>query len=365
MKGKHRYENCSTNQKCNIDHCSESHHVLLHASKSNQDVKSNPDINEIIQESEGELNAEVSSSEVNVTHFRSLPVTICNPENGKSVVIWAFIDEGSSPTMLSNDIADKLELNGVYDELCTAWTDDSVRKDPESKRVKLVISGVGMKKQFELNNVRTVSCLKLPLPTTSSDVLKRFKHLRDIQIADVPIARPQLLIGLEHAKLGLMYEVREGKWNEPIGTRTRLGWVIHGKQNEQTADANTHFSCHVCECNANDDLNKLMREFQSTEAFGVKTVERLIEAKDDIRAWQILKDTTKKIDTQYETGLLWKQDDVYLSDSKRMAIKRLICFEQKLNRDEKLKSIVMSKMSDHILNGYLKKKTHEKFMLIC
>lgn len=357
LKGKHRYENCTSGQKCNIDGCSEFHHALLHATRP----KSNGTVHvESSSSAEAEMNAVVSTSEKSLTHFRSLPVTISNPENGKSIVVWAFIDEGSSPTMLSNDVANELELNGEYDELCTTWTDDSVRKEPNSRRVKLMISGVGVTKQFSLNNVRTVSCLKLPLPTTTQDVIQKFEHLRDLHIADVPLSRPKLLIGLEHAKLGLMYEIREGKWNEPIGTRTRLGWVVHGKQVEQGVEKPNQYSCHVCECNSNDNvLSNLMRDFQTTEAFGVKAVERLVEAKDDIRARKLLEETTKKVERQYETGLLWKRDDVHLPDNKRMAIKRLLCFEQKLKRDENLKATVMSKMSEHISNGYLERVTSD------
>lgn len=39
-------------------------------------------------------------------------------------------------------------------------------------------------------------------------------------IPDVPISRPEILIGLQYGKIGLMYEIREGKWHKPIGSRT-------------------------------------------------------------------------------------------------------------------------------------------------
>lgn len=36
--------------------------------------------------------------------------------------------------------------------------------------------------------------------------------------------RPEILNGVVHAKLRLIYEHREDGWNEPIASKGRLGW---------------------------------------------------------------------------------------------------------------------------------------------
>lgn len=354
LLGKHRFQNCGEKQKCNIEGCEEFHHKLLHRPNAG---KKSSSTDENKKESVPQMSA-ISSVEPCFSHYRCLPVTLINPENDKSIVTWALLDEGSSPSMLSDDIANMLELEGECDELCTTWTDESCRKEPNSRRVKLLISGVGQKRKFLLNNVRTVSKLKLPLPTTTNTLRVKYQHLHDVEIPDVPISRPTILIGLSHSKLGLMYEIREGRWDEPVATRTRLGWVIHG--NEVNCDeSQSKFSCFVCECGVSDDLSNMMRAFHSTESFGVKVVAKLIEAKEDIRAREVLKLTSKKKGSLYETGLLWRRDDVKLPESKHMALKRLMCFEQKLNRDEQLKIAVQTKMAEHIKKEYLVKLSPE------
>lgn len=219
-----------------------------------------------------------------------------------------------------------------------------------SKRVKLLISGVGLTRKFCLQNVRTVSHLKLPLPTAAIDLKCTYDHLRDVDIPDIPISRPSILIGLEHAKLGLMYEIREGRWNEPIASRTHLGWVIHGKS---TGVNNMDYMCHVCDCKKSDEeLSSLMHSFYTTEAFGVSFTKE-IESKENVRAREIMEATTKYDNHQYETGLLWRRDDVTLPESKPMAVKRLMCFEQKLRRDDRLMMVIKTKMQEHINKGYL------------
>lgn len=61
---------------------------------------------------------------------------------GKTKVLdtYAFLDEGSSLTMLEDEIADQLELTGTPESLCLKWTADTVRVEPKSKRVSLKLS---------------------------------------------------------------------------------------------------------------------------------------------------------------------------------------------------------------------------------
>lgn len=49
-----------------------------------------------------------------------------------------------------------------------------------------------------------------------------------------------------------------------------------------------------------------------------------------------------------------------LPDNKAMALRRLVCFEQKLRRDENLLKFVVYKLESHIQSGYMRKLSEDE-----
>jgi hypothetical protein len=172
-----------------------------------------------------------------------------------------------------------------------------------------------------------------------------------VDIPDIPLEMPEILIGLEHVKLMLAYQIREGSWSEPIAVKTRIGWAIYGGRADD--DVNQTL-CHVCECSLVDDkLDDLMRDFQTTESFGVENPARKLASRDDERALEVFNSTIKLENNRYEVGLLWKHSRIVLPDNKALAYRRLICFEQKLRKDNNLLKAVCDKIKSHKEQGYL------------
>ncbi|XP_062538672.1 uncharacterized protein LOC134206944 [Armigeres subalbatus] len=60
-------------------------------------------------------------------------------------------------------------------------------------------------------------------------------------------------------------------------------------------------------------------------------------SEEEKRAQRILEDTTIRNRNRFETGLLWKCDQIQLPDSFPMALRRLQCLEKRMNRDPKLR----------------------------
>ena len=56
--------------------------------------------------------------------FRVVPIKLYG--HGTSVHKYAFIDEGSSITLIEDDLAKKLKINGTPQQLCLKWTSDTV-----------------------------------------------------------------------------------------------------------------------------------------------------------------------------------------------------------------------------------------------
>lgn len=77
----------------------------------------------------------------------------------------------------------------------------------------------------------------------------------------------------------------------------------------------------------------MVENYFNIESIGVK-VAPLIESDNDIRAKRILHETTKRVGNRFQTGLLWKSDNVVLPNSYQMALNRLNGIEKKMQRDE-------------------------------
>lgn len=107
----------------------------------------------------------------------------------------------------------------------------------------------------------------------------------------------------------------------------------------------------MCECNEVEArLDQEIRSFFTTESFGMMPLDKLLESKEIERARELMKSTTRKIGEQYETGLLRKRDGIVMPNNRQMAIRRLICFENKLLREQTLSETVRAKMASHIQN---------------
>jgi hypothetical protein len=112
--------------------------------------------------------------------------------------------------------------------------------------------------------------------------------------------------------------------------KSRLGWVLSGA----VADSNSTESVfNLSEQPKWDELDSLVKQSFSLQNFGVKVTEETVHSKEDQRALTILANTLKYDGTRYEVGLLWKEDNPVLPESKKNANHRLQCAERKMDKD--------------------------------
>ena len=114
----------------------------------------------------------------------------------------------------------------------------------------------------------------------------------------------------------------------------------------------------TCDKNLHDQVET----FWKVEGFGTKGALKtrtvggadcrrrdLILSREDMRAVDILERTTKvTADDHYETGLLWRRDDVQLPNNRREAEIRLQSLRQKSHRDSSLQEKYRATMEDYI-----------------
>ncbi|XP_055632538.1 uncharacterized protein LOC129773014 [Toxorhynchites rutilus septentrionalis] len=331
---------CRNKFQCNVAGCNGKHHYLLHRSDSGE-------------ESSCMVHHKISTSFVT---FRVIPVSLIN--GNKRVDTYAFLDEGSSKTLLEKDVAMKLGLKGTVRPLDLKWTSGVTRTEKTSMRVNLTVAGKGLSEQYPLKDVHTIEHLNLPRQSTSfGEVIRKFQHLQDLFVADFKNAEPTILIGLDNMDLIAPIESRIGKAGEPVGLRCKLGWTISGPGCNATRD--DYCGIHLCD----EVMDQVLKNYFTMEEAGINCPYR-VESDEDRRARSMLETTTVRIGAGFETGMLWKLDDINLPDSYHMAYRRLQGLEKRFKREPDLREKVWHAIEDFIEKGYAHKATSEEISRI-
>ncbi|XP_053685875.1 uncharacterized protein LOC128735413 [Sabethes cyaneus] len=328
---------CRSWNGCGVSGCRQKHHTLLHSAT--------------ISERTNISSSHVTSGDLQWPLFRVLPVILHGINESKT--IYAFIDEGSSYTLLDESIAKSVGVSGKPEALTLKWTGNVTRVEPNSQCVRLDVSGKCSNSRYTLSNARTVSRLVLPMQSLNyRDLANCFPHLRGLPLEDYESIEPKLLIGLDNLRLCVPLKLREGPPSHPIGAKCRLGWSIYGyipKHSNQSAIVGFHIGTVS---DPDRELNEQLRDYFTLEDAGV--VEPRHGSPDEKRAIELLQETTRRTPTgtNFETGLLWKMDNPNFPDSYPMAVRRLESLERRLQREPELQRRVHEQIRDYERKGY-------------
>ncbi|XP_055615006.1 uncharacterized protein LOC129761312 [Toxorhynchites rutilus septentrionalis] len=268
---------CRISSKCNVNGCQFKHHPLLHG-KATTPVTQLGNINTHRPQDSGVL-------------FRILPATLYG--NSGQVNTFAFLDEGSSLTLVEGGLVAQLGIAGDSQPLCLRWTGNTSRVEKNSKTVTITVSGLEPQRRYQLVNARTVQNLDLPMQ--SFDVVratKRFAHLRQLPIQ----------------------------------------------------------SYH------NDELHEAVKQFFAVEESGVRQLGDCLSAEEQ-RAQEMLEKTTKRIGRHYETGLQWMEEEIELPDSYGMALQRHQCLQRRMDRNPALRENISRQIKEYVEKGYAHRAT--------
>lgn len=339
----HRRFQCRDKKRCSEKGCEAWHHIMLH--------KDPERINE--------QKFATCGVHQNIYHsviYRIIPVILYGPSN--SVETFAYLDGGSGITLIEEGLVKLLGIEGESSRLCLQWTSKIQRSEPKSQIIDLQISDKFGQKRYSMSNVRTVQSLELPTQTLTKELVDNYSYLRGIPIQTYERAVSKILIGLENINLIVSLQTIEGGWQEPVATKTRLGWVLQGGPQKFFKKSLPCFP--ISEKEPDLALHQLVKDFFSLESFGVKVPDHIIESKQDARARQIMKSTTVVRDRRCETGLLWKHDKIQFPDSFNMARKRLESLERKMLKDDRLAQNMKQQLQDYESNNYTRKLSTEE-----
>ncbi|XP_055622871.1 uncharacterized protein LOC129766371 [Toxorhynchites rutilus septentrionalis] len=351
----HMMRDCKRAKQCGINGCKFKHHPLIHKSHERESSDSNqsegqhsPDT-----QADGEIHNHQQLTKSNV-FYQIVPVTLKN--NDKIINTFAFLDAGSSLSLIDEEIANKLGLNGRIDPLMLKWTQNVTRNEQNSRRVQVRING-NNEKEYVMKGVRTIKNLQLPEQSFNKEVMeKRYPYLKNLPLSSYSSIRPTILIGLSHSHLLIPFERRMRKPNEPTALRTKLGWFMFGNISSNVQGG------HIMVIQQEDEMNKALQKYFSTEDFGVKVVKNLPKSAEEEKAEQILRSTMKYKDGRYEVGLLWKDEETKFPNSYNNAAKRLTTSERTLKKDPELKKWAIETFADYEKKGYIRKLSEEEIM---
>lgn len=145
------------------------------------------------------------------------------------------MDDGSTVTMLDEEVAHNLGLKGlkssltcaIYLSLTCAIAKGAHRNDPESMLVQAEMSGIGKNmKRNTLRQIRTVETVGVIIQHLDWDYLKeKYPYLENVDSSQFTQA-PKLLIGQNNVHLMNSKITIQPTLDQPCITRIMLGWPI-------------------------------------------------------------------------------------------------------------------------------------------
>lgn len=351
------------NKNCSVEGCQIKHHYLLHGSKGNVSTPSESEYEEElsreiehVQESTDIRPFNAHNTDKQTILFKIIPVKIYG-ENNKMISTFAFLDDGSSVSLVEDELLDELNLKGETEQLCLKWTANVDRVERNSQHLNIDVSGSN-NKLFSIN-VRSVKKLMLPKQTLIYENLcQKFKHLKGLPVTSYTAATPRLLIGLNNANLTVSSKVKEGGIKEPIAIKTAIGWTIFGPYE---SGQSTLYNLHICECSKSDNnIHQIVKHFYEIESLGINC-QNLRVNREEEKSMQLLNESTRqREDGHYETCLLWRFEDFTLPNNYEMAKRRLMCLEKKLLKNADLLEVFSKIIEEYSARGYISKVDRSK-----
>lgn len=357
LRPAHNIFSCKKKKKCQL--CDKFHHTSLH----NEEVIRRNDDHGIEASTSNYTHAEAihQTSREGETEIllRIIPVNLKGP--GGEINTYALFDEAATTTLIESRIADEIGLDGPIEPLCYQWLNEVSRNDDSSRRVTVEISGVGeFFKTFKIVGARTVSGLSLPKQSIDVEKLaETYPYIKMTPVTSFKDAQPMILIGQDQCPLTIARKFYHGSsWNSPFVSRTLLGWVVHGTNHHTKSLVDKSLIFHLCCDNRQDndlELHNLVKDSFKIDNFGTNILEENGKSKEDERAMKILENTIKRVGNHFEIGLLWKNKETKLPDSKGVALNRLKCMERKMDKNANFAAKYCEKIEEYLKKGYVKK----------
>ena len=355
----HSSKYCPDRKRCGEGGCNLFHHPLIHGAprifnvpsqpaqapvrptQAPSTVQSNPAASvqppqQMATPSTSSFAGAINRRKGSYTMLPIVPVVL--EANGKSISTYAFLDQGSEMTLLREDLANMLHLNGPAISI-TVDTVNGPLSQSLFKLPKFSVSSKDRSSLFEVSEAFSIANLKISVKTFDpEEVIGRWKHLAGIDVVSPHPSEVGLLIGADQPSALEVIEYKKDPLNgrAPRGLLTPFGWTIVGP----TVTNNTkNFSCYGITLpseDADDPLLKSLRLFLGLDLYGADATEKKLVSPSVQRALNILNFSIRLVDNHYEIGLLWADDNPELPNNRDAALKRFYKQEARILKESLL-----------------------------
>ena len=311
LSSKHRTPACKRTNTCRVDGCSGAfHHTLLHQSinskklhtceksTSTSDTIENTNVSSTLVSNK--ICAENSSGTV---YLCIVPVHVTH--KNKSILTYAFLDQGSTHTFCDKNLVKMLNFNGPETRI-EIKTINGSSKVYKSILCNLEVSALNNDNSFSLTNVHSIESISLqPNSIPPKREVSQFQHLKDIRFDTIPGTSIQMLIGADVPEIFCVGNIRTDPKGTPYAIETALGWSLLGPSMTLSFLANFYVNFLSCK---DDEL------LQATECLWKSDFERgtsvlnIPNSKKDRAAYNMMETRLCLDQGHYQLPLLWKDE---------------------------------------------------------
>ena len=303
-----------------------------------------------------------------IIYHTILPVRIKEKGSRKSIETYAFYDNGSGGSFMTEKLQNQLGVKGVKTAL-QLGTMHGRRYVNSNVLTNLIVTDLNDRNPIEINKVFTrefipVDHNQIPTP----EIVSKWKNLESVA-KDIPGYRPNLEIGLlignncilAHEPLNVISSTGNG----PFAVLLRHGWSVGGPVSQEP----THPDAK------NVNVNRItIREIESVKE--IVTPQLLLDAlaldfnehntggigvdgkgfsQEDKLFMKKVEKGTRLSDGHYEIPLPFRNENVVMPNNKSQVIKRADLQRKKMLKDPNYRKDYTTFMTDVIAKGYAEK----------
>jgi len=353
----HLSKDCKKKASC--PNCSFKHPAILHVVKEETASEQN-NTDESLQGTGEVTSALVSAGCKRDEHTGSgnsecilpiVPVLIKHKKGSKTVKTYAFLDQGSTATFCTENLANKLNIRGRKTEFV-------LRTITQEQRVNsyvltdLEVCGLEEQQYIQLPNVYTqpdIPAKKANIPQKKD--LVKWSYLSRVQLPKLE-ADIGLLIGANAYKALEPWEIISSQNDGPYAVKTALGWVVNGpisKEKESDESERQSFLVnHISVMNIEDMLIK----HYNADFPERRCDDRRENSQHDKQFMHTVSTSAQLVDGHFCIRLPLKDDKVKMPCNRGIAEQRLNSLKKKFSRNADFYQEYKAFMSNILEKGY-------------
>lgn len=354
LKPGHNASKCNLTRTCSVAGCGKKHTKFLHPLTTQEESVTQS--KETQQQANRPTNAQAmcNATGAGIVSKIALPIVPVkarkSPED-EPIVVYALLDNGSTSTFITEELASRLKLEGELDTL-TLTTLEREKSMMKTSVVDLQIAPMESNTFTPLENVYTKATIPISEAHIGSpEEVRKWPHLQDIEIPMVESKSVMMLIGQDNPELLLPHELRKGSAGQPYATRTTLGWTINGPLGIVHTESRKHATAHFV--GVERSLEDQVKKFWNLEDYESLVSNKNGMSVEDHQAIEIWEQSIERDNRgHYSLDIPFRKQPPGLVYNRQLAEKRLQGLKKKLLRDQDLHMNYCKEMQSLIDKGY-------------